>query len=390
MTDITYGREFLAGQYGPGARDQRLADFGQGRWGDTARPSGWLALQAEDMSRPEVLERATGDEVLGVGRAWKSLETWCFTGKLTIVRELIRRFPLHERDEPGPAAGGLPGEWDPRLHHEVAAALGISVVAAGKLVNLAWTLDARLPDIGAALDEDRLDPPRVRMIVDETSVLDGEQMFARAEAIILAGLDRCKTWPDLERLVQRAVITVDPDGARKRREQAEREHARIRFWRESTGTCALRGTGLPTDQALAATANIEARALEYKAVPVRRPMDILRVMAYLDLINGVPVAQRTAWAQAEDEALAAETDEWAARDAGLREATRQAREKFREKAREGARRRSASPGQGPGDGDPDRPGNPPDDWPPGGDGPGGAAGGGGPAGEGDGDLTVQA
>src|SRR5262249_25871180 len=134
--------------------------------------SGWLALQAGDVSRPEVLGDATGDELLGIGRVWKSLETWCFTGKLAGARELIRRYPLHENDEPGAAAGGLPDEWDPRLHHEVAAALGISVVAAGKLINLAWTLDARLPGIGQALEKNLLDPGRVRMIVDETTVLD--------------------------------------------------------------------------------------------------------------------------------------------------------------------------------------------------------------------------
>ena len=83
----------------------------------------------------------------GRGSRWRR---WCFTGKLAVVRELIRRYPLNEDDEPGPAAGGLPDEWDPRLHHEVAAALGISVAAAAKLVNLAWTLDARLPGISQA------------------------------------------------------------------------------------------------------------------------------------------------------------------------------------------------------------------------------------------------
>jgi uncharacterized protein DUF222 len=424
--DITYGREFLAGRYRPGARDQRLEEFAQGRWGDAARPSswlasGWLALQASDVSRPEVLAEATGDELLGVGRAWKSLETWSFCGKLAVVRELIRRFPLNEDDEPGAEAGGLPDEWDPRLHHEVAAALGISVVAAGKMVNLAWTLEARLPGISEALADGRLDPGRVKMIVDETAVLDREDLFGRAEAIILAGLRGCKTWSDLQRLVQRAVITVDPDGARRRRERAEREDARVRFWREAAGTCALRGTGLPTDQALAATANIEARALEYKAAPVKRRMDILRVMAYLDLINGVTVAQRAAWARAEDAARAAgadqteadqtgadqtEADGQAARDTRLRDAAAQARDKVREKARARAGQRDANPGRpgqgedaddgrpgdahdgsangdGPGDGRPDGGGDGggPDGTGggvPGGDGPDGGAGGGGP------------
>ena len=151
MGDLREGKGYFYEEYGPGARDQRLELFAQGGWADRAGGSGWLALQTGDVSRPEALERALDDKLLGIGRAWKALETWIFCGKLAVVRELIRRYPLNERDEPGAAAGGLPDEWDPRLHHEVAAALGISLVAAGRLVNLAWTLEARLPRIGKAL-----------------------------------------------------------------------------------------------------------------------------------------------------------------------------------------------------------------------------------------------
>ena len=224
------GRELLAEIYFPPVRDPRLTWFAQGQRADKA--PGWLAMQAEGVSRAEVLAQATDDEILGIGRSWKALETWTFTQKLMVVRELIRRHPLHERDEPGAEAGGLPDEWDPRLHHEVAAALGISVPAAAKLAGIAWTLDSRLPGIGRALAGNKLDPAGVRTIVDETSVLDREDLFTRAEKIILAGLPRCRTWSDLQRLVQRAVIAVDPRGAEKRREKAEREHARVRFWRE--------------------------------------------------------------------------------------------------------------------------------------------------------------
>jgi hypothetical protein len=227
---------------------------------------------------------------------------------LTVVRELVRRHPKDERWEPE-AVGVLPGEWEPSLHHEIAAALGISTVAAGKLTRLAWTLDTRLRRIGQALEDNELDPARVKLIADETSVLEDEALYPKAEQIILDGLPHCKTWGALQRLVQRAVITVDPEGARRRREQAERERARVRFWREACGTCAMQATGLPTDQALAANANIEARARACKAAGVDRPMDILRVMAYLDLLNGVTVAQRAAWARAEDEDRLAEEAE---------------------------------------------------------------------------------
>jgi hypothetical protein len=353
-------KRFPAREHKPGARDPRLGLFAQGRWGDKARGSGWLAQQASDVSKPEALAQATDDEVLGLGRAWKALEAWTFTGKLAVVRELIARHPLNERDEPGTTAGGLPDEWDPRLHHETAAALGISLIAAGKLVNLTWTLDSRLPGIGKALEDNRLDPPRVRMIAEETSVLADEALFVKAEAIILAGLAGCRTWADLQRLVQRAVIAVDPDGARKRRERAEREHARVRFWRENTGTCGLQGTGLPADEALAANARIEGRARAYKAAGIARPMDILRVMAYLDLINEVTIAQRTAWAQADAAARAAEKDEQTVRDARLREA--------RKKARHHAQ--PAGPGHGDDQDGDDQDGDP-GGGDPGGHGPGG-------------------
>src|SRR5438876_1045426 len=73
-----------------------------------------------------------------------------------------------------------------------------------------------------------------------------------AQELILAGLDDCKTWADLLRLVQRAACEVDPDGARRRRKEAERQSARVRLWRESSGACALAGHSLPADEALTA------------------------------------------------------------------------------------------------------------------------------------------
>ncbi len=41
--------------------------------------------------------------------------------------------------------------WDEGTGHEAAAALGLSVPDADTLLNLAWTLAARLPGIGAKL-----------------------------------------------------------------------------------------------------------------------------------------------------------------------------------------------------------------------------------------------
>jgi len=285
---------------GPGLRDQRLSLYRQGQWADVTRGSGWLALQTEGVTQPEALRGATEDELCGIGRAWNSLDRWVFTRKLVVVRELIRRYPAAEQDDPegrGPA-------WAKELHHEIAAALEVSTVAAGKLVYLAWTLDNLLPGIAAALEDGWLNPGQVRMIVDETAVLEDEALFPKVERIILDGIPRCKTWLALQRLVQSAVIEADPQGAERRRERAEREHARLRMWRENCGTFALQALGLPGDAALAVDARVEGRARAYKAAGISEPMDLLRVLALCDIVNEVTIARRVAWAQAAE----AETD----------------------------------------------------------------------------------
>jgi hypothetical protein len=346
--DFFTGAGFLGGDDpGPGGRgrDSRLPLFAQGRSWDTAAPSTWLAMNMSDVSRPGPLDEATDDEALGILRKWRSLESWATSRKLALARELIRRHPMPGTDStdttitPGTDAGStcLPAEWDPRLEREVSAALGISLVGAGKLLRLAWSLEARLPRVGKALHEDRLDLQRARTIVEETEVLLDPHKLAQAEEMILARLGKCKTYSDFLRMIQHAVITVDPEGAEKRRKLAEREQARVQFWRENSGACGLAGTGLPADEALRANAHIEARAQAYRTAGVKRYIDLLRVMAFLDILNDVPVAERVARCQAEDAERAAEQAAESAqheRDAKTRQAARD--KAARMKARPGA------------------------------------------------------
>jgi hypothetical protein len=209
-------------------RDSRWSLFAQGRPGDRAIPNAWQLMVLSDLSGADGGCRgATDDEVLGVLGQWGAAGSWLEGRKLAVVRELIRRRP-HDRNSGAVTGSGLPWDWDERLAREVSLQLGVSVPAAGKLIRVAWALEARLPGIGKALSEGRLDPGRAKMVVQETDVLREPEMLAAAEQLILDGLLRCRTWMDLLRLVQRAVVTVDPDGARRRREQEERENARVR------------------------------------------------------------------------------------------------------------------------------------------------------------------
>ena len=277
--DCGGGAEGLASPFGE--RDSQWSLFAQGGPGDRARPSAWQLMILSDLSGSDGrCTGATDDEVFGVLGQWGAAASWLEGRKLAVVRELIRRRP-DERNSGTATASGLPWEWDDRLANEIALELAVSVPAARKLTWVAWALEARLPKVGKALDEGRLDAGRARTVVEETDVLLEPGKLAQAEELILEGLDNCRTWTDLVRLAQRAVVTVDPDGARKRREREEKEHARIRFWREAAGTCALMGAGLPTDEALQAHAHVDQRAQQYRAAGVKRPIDILRVAAYL-------------------------------------------------------------------------------------------------------------
>ncbi len=134
-----------------------------------------------------------------------------------------------------------------------------------------------------------------------------------AEELILGQLSG-KLYPQVLRLAEQAALTVDPELATRRREQAQRKDARVTFFRELAGTAALSGRDLPPDAALAAMASVNARAQEYGesgAFGATRT-DVLSAYAYLDLLNGVTVAARIASAEAQDEdAEAAEALAWA-------------------------------------------------------------------------------
>ncbi len=69
-----------------------------------------------------------------------------------------------------------------------------------------------------------IDYVKAKIVAGELSVLDGEHA-ARAEALI-AGQLAGKTPGQAGKLAAAAVVDVDPAGAQKRREQAERENAR--------------------------------------------------------------------------------------------------------------------------------------------------------------------
>ena len=283
----------------PPVPDPRLAQFA---WDDSSEgppPSGPMALTVDELSGPERrCPGATGDELVGLLRAWAAIESWAASAKLGVIREMMRR---EGPPSPGSDHGDLPEDWSRSLRYELAGALACSTQSAETTASLAWQLGARLPRIAARLDDGTLTSPKARAVADTLSQLTDPDATA-AEALIadqLAG----KTFTQVMRLTEQAALTVDPELAERWREHAQKKDARVTFFREQAGTAGLSGRDLPPDEALAAMANVNARAEEYKESEAfdDTPMDVLRAHAYLDLINGMPAAMRIAAATAEQQ-----------------------------------------------------------------------------------------
>ena len=134
-----------------------------------------------------------------------------------------------------------------------------------------------------ALEEGRIDLDKAYVIAGATAVLD-EAGAAAAEALVIPHLDG-KNAGHVRSAIGRAVLKVDPDAARKRREEAQKD-ARVELWREDAGTAALCGFHLPPDQVLAADQAITSLAMDLKSAGCPGTMDQLRARAYLDMLLG--------------------------------------------------------------------------------------------------------
>ena len=180
------------------------------------------------------------------------------------------------------------GDWRPFDHvdDEVAVALTLTRRSAARLLDLALGLD-RLPLTRAALAAGLIDERRAEVIAEELAGLDDEHAAAVEKLII--GRAPGLTSGQLRALVRRAVLSADPEAARRRKEKALQD-ARVEVFPETSGTAALAGRDLPPAAVLAADKHLTALAQAMKAAGQPATLDILRARAYLHLLSGQPAA----------------------------------------------------------------------------------------------------
>ena len=266
----------------PGEYPGRAAQFATGMLFDVMPGRPELAGFADAAAgADDRFDGASDDEVLGVLCGWDRVEAHAAARKHAAVAELIRRRPAPGHALEGPAR--MPPVWDEFTANELGTVLAASRWDADRMLGLAHDLEVKLPGTKAAFLDGIVDQEKAGIIVRAVAVLDPAEARA-AEALVLERAGRL-TPSGLRSAIVRAVIEVNPDKARKRRETAARE-ARVERWAEESGNAALAGRELPPAEVLAADQRITWWARQLKLAGLEGGLDELRAQAYMDLLLG--------------------------------------------------------------------------------------------------------
>ena len=260
------------------AEELSLAGFAQNGQADTMAPGPLLGtvlhtVIGEDGSG---LPGLSDDQLIGVLSGGKRMEAWTAWVQLAALRELARRRPAVE-----PADTGRAGFSD-FAADELMGQFHLSRESATGQIAYACNVADRLPLTLAALAAGQIHPVAVKIIDDETAFLSAKNV-AEADKV-LADLAKSKSFAQLRYAAHRLVLSLDPDSAQRRKEEA-RKYAHVRRFREDSGNAGMVAHEMPPDEVLASWQHVEQRALDLRAAGMPGTLQELRVRAYLDLLQ---------------------------------------------------------------------------------------------------------
>ncbi|HEX6525889.1 MAG TPA: DUF222 domain-containing protein [Streptosporangiaceae bacterium] len=264
----------------PGIQSGPAGGFGQGQPWDTAAPDMPLAARADAASGvTRDFAGVSDDELFGVLGARRRLEARQAWERLAVVAEIIRRRPAPGCKLRGPAA--MPQVWAEDTAGELSLGLAVDRRTADHLLGLAWDLQVKLQLTWRKLRDGLIDERKAATVSSHCANLTPEEA-GQAERILFAHPDvEAMTHGMLRDRIARAVIEVNPDAARKRREDAAKE-ARVEVRAEESGNAMIAGRELPSLAVLRMDQLINARARLFKKAGVAGDMDALRVLAFLE------------------------------------------------------------------------------------------------------------
>jgi hypothetical protein len=262
------------------AEELTLEGFAQNGRSDTMAPGPLLATVLEAITGEDGsgLAALTDDQLISVLSGIRRMEARAAWGQLAVMAELTRRRP----------AGGDSSDrgqygFSDFAPDEVAAELRLSVQSAAGQMMYAVAVAGRLPRSFAALAAGQIHAVHLRIIDDETRILSPE-LAAQADEI-LAEKARSQTYGELRYAAHRLVLKLDPDAARRRKENAAKREAEVRRFREDSGNAGMIARELPCDEVLAAWQHVNQRAHDLRAAGMPGSLRELRIQAYLDLLQ---------------------------------------------------------------------------------------------------------
>ncbi len=269
----------LAAMTGPdGLRGET---FAQHKAADAMRPGPVLSALAEQAA--EDLGQLSDDAVLGLLSAARRVQNRAEYLELAAVAEFTRRRAAqYEADKARKVPRGCrTGEFaDQELGFELVTTPG----AAADRMDLAAQLAARLPDTFTGLANGTIDGDRAHVIWYYTRFLSDADAAA-ADKILAANA------PELRRdlLAKRAArleMKLDPEGVKRRKEEARRKGRRVEARREASGNVSLSGRELGVEEAMASKAFIDAEAVALRNAGLPGSLRELRVLVLVDRTQG--------------------------------------------------------------------------------------------------------
>lgn len=216
--------------------------------------------------------------------AWRAIASRAQAMELAATSELLRRRPSRRwdrRDDQELAPQPVPVSRE--AVSELSLALNLTTCSAETQAYLAATLTTRLTRTFARMHDGLIDYPRMRLITEQTSLLDDEDA-ARVDAAV-ADTAGDITTGKLRHELRRLVLKANPAEAEKRRERAEKR-SRVRLYANPEGTATLAAENIPAAHGAAAKARIAAIALARKAAGIKGTRALLESQAMIGLILG--------------------------------------------------------------------------------------------------------
>jgi hypothetical protein len=257
-------------------RDRAARGFEAGGPADLLPPCPELAALT-GMALEAGVERLTDDELVGVMRAARRVQSWQAAVELACADELAgrRQAVAHES---GPSGRE-------RATAEIGCALTLTGRSAEALIDLAEGVQRA--GIGDALAEGWIDVAKARVFTEELAGLRQIRAWWIATHVMVEA-DKLTT-AQLRGRLRRAVLAEDPGAARARAEQA-RAGARVEMWPEGSGNYAIAGRELPEAGAVLADRHVSALAKALKRAGRPGSMDQIRAEVYLALLSGTSPA----------------------------------------------------------------------------------------------------